>query len=182
MEVEGFDGPLDSVFVPDPPSHRGGPGPHIAVGCESSYGPGQLLDPERAGRDGLGADTQFGDPPPPERLVREERHHEGGDAGVVPAPPWCMAALTPSKSQSCGTSSTLKTVSGRSALPIPPQPVASNPLWPSSSSACSTILVSLSAAMLFMLPNPMNTGGDPASRKSVNSRGACHPRGRSRNQ
>src|SRR3712207_58135 len=82
MEIKGLDGSLYSVLSPNPPTHGGGPGLHVAVGCGSSYGIGQLLNPKRAVGDWLGTDTQFGHPPPPERLVREERCHDGGDAGA----------------------------------------------------------------------------------------------------
>jgi hypothetical protein len=186
MEAKGFDGSLCSVFSPDPPTQRTSPGLHFAVGRGPSYGIGQLLNPERAAGDRLGTDAQFGHPPSPEGLVRKERHHDGGDArkdsDVVPAPPWCTVAWTRSNCQSQGTSSTLKTVSGKSASPIPLQPVASIPLWPASFSARSTMSVSLSGSMLFMLPNPTNMGGGPESRKSVNFCGACHSTRRSKNQ
>jgi hypothetical protein len=82
MDIEGFDGSLNSVFSSDPLAQRSCPGFHIAVGCGLLYGISQPLDRERAARDRLGTDAQLGHPPPPEGLVCEERHHGGGDAGV----------------------------------------------------------------------------------------------------
>ena len=80
MEIKGFDGLHYSVFSSNPPTQRSGFDLNIAVGCGSCYGFGQLLNPKRAMGDWLGTNTQFGYPPPPERLVREERHHDGGDS------------------------------------------------------------------------------------------------------
>src|SRR3712207_4923921 len=82
MEIKGFDGTLYPVFSLDPLPQRSCPGFHIAVGCGLLYGGSQPLDRQRAARDRLGTNTHLGHPLSPEGLVREERHHDGGDAGA----------------------------------------------------------------------------------------------------
>ncbi len=84
---------------------------------------------------------------------------------VVPEPPWCMTAATLGKSFPCGSGPMKSTRSGARSRCSPAQPRETRARTPARRTASSRRSAVRRGLRSPMLPNPMNTGGDPDARK-----------------
>ena len=186
--------------APRPPAPRHSPTAHcLPMSCARSRIPVSVAArrKSRARDPGLKSPRRTGRVPAPSRATASAQKNwstafgkmiDGTPArrpsAVVPAPPWCMTALTRGKSHAWEASS-MKHIRGESCAgrkgPASP-PVCTTARRPLSRRALSmTVNVSLPNPIP-MLPNPMYRGGSPEARKRSRAGRGAQPGASSRNQ